>query len=96
LSKPAFVKASYLAERTGLTARYFTGKAAEGQIPGAHQPSGPGGAWRFNEQKFWKWWAKKERKPDPWCPPYTPRVTRAPSNSADELRKLLGMPPKRV
>ena len=47
-----YVSAAYLAERTSLTARWFTRQACEGKIPGAVQPSGPGGAWRFDEARF--------------------------------------------
>ncbi len=50
---PKYVSAAYLSERTSLTARWFTGQACEGRIPGAVQPAGPGGAWRFDEAKFW-------------------------------------------
>ncbi len=43
---PKYVSAAYLSERTSLTARWFTGQACEGKIPGAVQPAGPGGASR--------------------------------------------------
>ena len=52
---PNYVSAAYLAERTSLTTRWFTAKACEGNIPGAVQPSGPRGVWRFDEDKFWRW-----------------------------------------
>ena len=32
---PKYVSAAYLSERTSLTARWFTGQACEGMIPGA-------------------------------------------------------------
>ncbi len=57
---PKYVSAAYLAERTSLTTRWFTGQACEGKIPGAVQPAGPGGAWRFDEDQFWRWWGEKE------------------------------------
>ncbi len=34
-ARPCHVSAAHLAARTGLTARYFTGRACEGKIPGA-------------------------------------------------------------
>lgn len=40
---PKYVSAAYLAERTSLSKRWFTGQACEGKIPGAVQPIGPGG-----------------------------------------------------
>ncbi len=57
------VSAAHLAQRTGLTARWFTGAACEGKIPGAVQPSGPGGAWRFDEAKFRRWWGARNNDP---------------------------------
>src|SRR4051812_28439222 len=50
------VGAAHLARRTGLSSRWFTGRASQGKIPGAYQPSGEGGAWRFDEELFWRWW----------------------------------------
>ena len=41
-----------LANRAGFSARYFRQLAAQGAIPGAHQPGGRGGAWRFDAAKF--------------------------------------------
>ncbi len=95
---PNYVSAAYLAERTSLTTRWFTAKACEGNIPGAVQPSGPRGAWRFDEDKFWRWWNEKGR--EPWQPPLG-RMGRASSrdeikaidDSGDRLKKLLGLPP---
>ena len=70
MKKPAkHVSAAYLSECTSLTARWFTGQACEGKIPGAVQPAGPGGAWRFDEDQFWRWWGEKGRKP--WYPSTT-------------------------
>ena len=98
---PKYVSAAYLSERTSLSARWFTGQACEGKIPGAVQPIGPGGAWRFDEDQFWRWWQSKERKP--WYPSTTRRVrdTGEVAISATDweddnrLRKLLGMPPRK-
>ncbi len=96
---PKYVSAAYLAERTSLTARWFTGQACEGKIPGAVQPIGPGGAWRFDEDQFWQWWQSKERQP--WYPSMgrrgrnTGRNAISPTDdSEDRLRNLLGMPPR--
>ena len=95
---PKYVSAAYLAERTSLTTRWFTGQACEGRIPGAVQPGGPGGAWRFDEDQFWRWWGEKERKP--WYPRIdrrerdTGRDAISPiDDSGDRLKKLLGLPP---
>ena len=47
------VGAACLARQTGFTSRWFTGLAARGKIPGAYQPGGRGGAWRFDEDFCW-------------------------------------------
>ncbi len=97
---PKYVSAAYLSERTSLSKRWFTGQACEGKIPGAVQPIGPGGAWRFDEDQFWRWWQSKERKP------WYPRIGRegrdagraVPSARADDaerhLKRLFGLPPR--
>ena len=51
-----------LAEQTGMSARWFTRMAVGGKIPGAVQPGGPGGAWRFDERQFWAWWNSRTRR----------------------------------
>ncbi len=92
------VSAAHLAAWTGLTARYFTGRACEGKIPGAVQPSGPGGAWRFDEARFWVWW--KEREREPWQPStrggtfggHEPSETD--DNDGNLLERLLGLSPR--
>ena len=92
-----YVSAAYLAERTSLTTRWFTGQACEGKIPGAVQPIGPGGAWRFDEARFWAWW--NERGREPWQP-----STRGAENGGrgpggtgasdgNLLERLLGLSP---
>ncbi len=96
---PKYVSAAYLSERTSLSARWFTGQACEGKIPGAVQPIGPGGAWRFDEDQFWRWWQSKERKP--WYPSIGRKGRDAgravPSARADDaeqsLERLLGLSP---
>ena len=93
------VSASHLAARTGLTARWFTGAACEGKIPGAVQPSGPGGAWRFDAAKFWRWW--NERNREPWQPSIGRRerntggvASKGTVESAEShLKRLLGLSP---
>ncbi len=95
-----YVSATYLAERTSLTTRWFTKQACEGKIPGAVQPNGPGGTWRFDEDQFWRWWGEKERKP--WYPRIDRREpdigggasSETAATSGNRLRQLLGMPPR--
>ena len=102
MKKPAkHVSAAYLSERTSLTARWFTGQACEGKIPGAVQPAGPGGAWRFDEAQFWRWWGEKERKP--WYPSIGRKgrntggaASRGTVESAENLlERLLGLAPEK-
>ena len=97
---PKYVSAAYLSERTSLTARWFTGQACEGKIPGAVQPAGPGGAWRFDEAQFWAWWSEKGR--EPWYPPidrrdsdiYGPEPSATGASDRYLLERLLGLSPK--
>lgn len=53
---------SHFVEMTGFSARYFTGKAEKGLIPGAIQPGGPGTGWRFEEGAFNEWWFSGRRE----------------------------------
>ncbi len=46
------INASKIAERYGFTPRHWTRQAAAGLIPGAVQPSGPGGHWLFDQKAF--------------------------------------------
>ncbi len=48
---------------TGLAVVDVDQRVYEGKIPGAFQPAGPGGSWRFDETLFWRWWGEKGRKP---------------------------------
>ena len=95
---PKYVSAAYLSERTSLTPRWFTRQACEGKIPGAVQPAGPGGAWRFDEARFWVWW--NERGREPWQPSikevrYGGRASSVrAATSGNRLRQLLGMSPR--
>jgi hypothetical protein len=76
------LKATDLARRYGFTARYWTKQAASGRIPGAWQPSGPGGAWLFDEGGFLAWREATKREV----------VTDAPTAIAAyrNLERLLG------
>ncbi len=97
---PKYVSAAYLSERTSLSPRWFTAAACEGKIPGAVQPIGPGGAWRFDEDQFWQWWQSKERKS--WYPSIGRKGRDAgravPSARVDDaerhLKQLLGLLPR--
>ncbi len=51
-----------VAEITGFTPRWVRQKAAAGTIPGAIQVDA-GGEWRFDRQRFFRWWNSKERAP---------------------------------
>ncbi len=96
---PKYISAAYLSERTSLTARWFTGQACEGKIPGAVQPNGPGGAWRFDEDQFWRWWGEKGRKP--WYPSMRRRardtggaaISETAASAERHLKQLLGLSP---
>ena len=98
MTTPRHVSATHLAARTGLTPRWFTGQACEGRIPGAVQPSGPGGAWRFDETRFWRWWEERER--EPWQPSTNAATFggHEPSETDDSdgnlLERLLGLSPR--
>ncbi len=96
----AFLRISDLANATGLSARYWQQKAAAGELPGAHQPSGAGGAWRVSAAEFWNWWAATEKKPCPRTATSAAasggrvRSSRARSTgkaSGGRLRELLNM-----
>ena len=95
---PRHVSAAHLAQQTGLTTRWFTAAACEGRIPGAVQPSGPGGAWRFDEARFWVWWKERERQP--WQPSTNGENNGGlePSETAGSddnlLERLLGLSPR--
>jgi hypothetical protein len=61
-----YLSAPELAAETGLSARWFTRQAAEGKIPGACQPGGPRGDWRFEAVRFWRWWHEREARGKAW------------------------------
>jgi hypothetical protein len=60
-ARPA--KAAEIAKEFGFTSRYWIKLAAAGKIPGARQPSGPGGSWVFDMREFRLWWASREPIP---------------------------------
>src|SRR4029077_5117802 len=57
---------SDLVEGYGFSARYWTKLAASGRIPGAWQPSGPKGSWRFDAGLFVKWRENSQREVAAW------------------------------
>jgi len=77
------LKATDLADRYGFTARYWIKLAAAGRVPGAWQPSGPGGAWLFDEAQFAAWREATKRKVTTW-PGYIAEV--APIGAAPSVR----------
>ena len=56
------LRAPEIAARYGFTPRYWTKRAAAGNIPGARQPSGPGGGWLFDRDLFESWWRDLPRR----------------------------------
>ncbi len=91
--KPKFVSAQYLAGKTGMTDRWIRDMAAEGRIPGAHKP---GGHWRFDEARFWRWWGSSERKLL-WRPSIKGATSSGAGsrvkavNTGSRLRQLVGL-----
>ena len=66
------VGASRISDEFGFTPRYWTRMAAQGKIPGAWQPSGPGGAWLFNLPMMRHWKADQTAavsRQANWTPP---------------------------
>jgi hypothetical protein len=75
------VGASELAIHFGMTPRYWTRMAAEGKVPDAWQPSGPGGKWLFDLQAVSRWHRATRKEVKSW-PGYTSgdrRIGVAPS-----------------
>src|SRR5262245_23303425 len=62
----AQLRASEIAGRYGLSSRYWIKMAAAGRIPGAWQPSGPGGAWLFDKAQFVHWRETQKRRAPEW------------------------------
>jgi len=48
MAERRYVSAAHLAKPTGFSRRWLIARAAAGQIPGACQPNGSHGAWRFD------------------------------------------------
>src|SRR6266567_1132780 len=65
-----YLRAADLVNRYGFTPRYWIRLAAQGKIPGAHQPSGAQGHWLFDPVIFKRWWTTTQRKVLTW-PGYT-------------------------
>jgi hypothetical protein len=64
LLKP-LLRAADLAERTGLSERYFQKLAKSGKIDWATQPGGDHSAILFEEEGFEKWYDKGRKKATP-------------------------------
>src|SRR5262249_44105068 len=62
----AQLRASEIAARYGLSSRYWIKMAAASRIPGAWQPSGPGGAWLFDKAQFVAWREAQKRRAPAW------------------------------
>lgn len=58
--------ASELVIHFGMTARYWTRMASEGKVPGAWQPSGPGGKWLFDLDAVRRWQRSRIREVAAW------------------------------
>jgi hypothetical protein len=68
MAERRYLTAAQLARQAGFTARWLTARAAAGEIPGACQPGGAGGAWRFDEELFWRWWDEQAARGKQWRP----------------------------
>jgi hypothetical protein len=66
MTLPKQLKASDIARDYGCTPRYWSRMAAQGRIPGARQPSGPGGQWLFDTAVFQRWWQGLQREVTAW------------------------------
>src|SRR5579872_3447629 len=75
-----------LASATGFSTRWFTANAAAGRIPGAYQPMGPGGGWRFEERAFWQWWHTTAHQEDSSWRPSIAAVSSSGAASSDVVR----------
>jgi hypothetical protein len=60
------LRASQIAAEYGFTGRHWIRQASEGKIPGARQPSGPGGQWLFDAKLFAAWWESRKREVVAW------------------------------
>jgi hypothetical protein len=78
--------ASDLASEYGRSARYWIKMAADGKIPGAWQPSGPGGQWAFERRAFEVWRTERQQQALKKWQPSTRgarHIGRAPSVKAE-------------
>jgi len=73
----------------GFSTRQVVRLASRGVIPGAHQPSGPGGAWKFDLKEFEEWWESTKAKPDTWSGIGWDAPQRRIEKSEKPLRKRL-------
>lgn len=70
---------SQIAAEYGFSSRYWIKQAAAGKVPGARQPSGPGGQWLFDHADFTLYWSGCVREVVEWRPPVkTVGRSRAP------------------
>jgi integrase len=60
------LRASEIARAYGFTSRYWIRLAAAGKVPGAWQPSGPGGGWLFDHAEFAAWRQASKRRTTRW------------------------------
>src|SRR5262249_58633274 len=60
------LRASEIARAYGFTSRHWIRLAAAGKIPGAWQPSGPGGGGLFDQAQFVAWREASKRRATPW------------------------------
>lgn len=91
-SKARYVRAAQLAERTGLSARYFMKLAHSGKISWALQPEGPGGSILFDEAGFEAWLeaGRLARHPSPSVATRSRSIRRSPrSPEAGSLEERL-------
>src|SRR5205085_9113108 len=66
MQKPLTTKEA--ADKCRLSERRMIRLAADGRIPGAFQPAGPHGAWRFDAVEFRTWLTGTRAKGDKWHP----------------------------
>ncbi len=89
-----YLSAPQIAKAIGFSRRWVTTMAAAGKIPGAYQPAGPGGEWRFEERAFWVWWQTTLRREGAsWRPEPVTKLAKAPAtgvgSSESPLRRRL-------
>ena len=85
----AQLRASEIAARYGLSSRYWIKMAAAGRIPGAWQPSGPGGGWLFDQAQFVAWREASKRRAMSWRPSTDEAKGIGPAPKGREYRRSL-------